>query len=66
METWTTQQLSILRRNYAGRWDIWVVHRYIGGPLWCAKPKGASIALLHADQPEHLVEYIGEAEAQSE
>lgn len=63
---WAEQQLEILRKTYADRWHIWVVHRYVGGTLWCAKPAGASIALLHADQPEHLVEYIAEAEARQD
>jgi hypothetical protein len=62
---WAEQQLEILRKNYPN-WDLWVVRRYVGGPLWCAKPKGASIALLHANEPEHLVGYIAEAEAQDD
>lgn len=61
---WAEQQLEILRKNYPD-WDLWIVHQYVGGTVWCAKPKGAAIALLHADQPEHLVEYIGEHEQQS-
>lgn len=61
---WAEEQLATLRENYVGRWDLWIVHRYQPrGVIWCAKPAGASIALLHADKPEDLVEYIAEAES---
>jgi hypothetical protein len=60
---WAEQQLEILKPNYAGQWDLWIVHRYRPpGVIWCAKPAGTALGLLHADTPEHLIEYIAEAE----
>ena len=40
------------------RWQIWVVHRYIGGPLWCARRWDDEKRLLHADTPDQLAEYL--------
>jgi hypothetical protein len=47
-------------------WEIWVVRRYIGGPVWCARPRGCegSRRVLNADTPEYLSEAIAEAEAE--
>lgn len=44
-------------------WQVWMVPRVYGGPVWCARPHGVSIAQLHADTPEHLGEYIAERES---
>jgi len=58
-------ELAALQREYAGRWDIWLVRIYKPpGVLWCAKPAGASLGLLRAHAPAHLIAYIAEAEAQ--
>lgn len=60
---WAERQLDTLRGTYAGRWDLWIVHRRTPmGVIWCAKPAGAAIALFTADEPEQLVARIGAAE----
>ncbi len=62
MQSWDDQQLAILRPNYP-HWDLWYVPLFVGGVTWCAKPKGAPIATINADSPEHLIEAIREQEA---
>ncbi len=47
-------------------WQVWVVHRYIGGPVWCARRWDGTGKTLNADTPEHLTEYIDAAEAEAE
>ena len=48
------------------RWQVWVVHRVYGGPVWCARrwdEAGAVPArVLNAGSPSELAEYL-EAEA---
>jgi hypothetical protein len=53
------EAIARLEREHPG-WQIWVVPRVYGGPVWCARPHGAPVAQLHADTPEHLSEYITE------
>ena len=55
----TDEIVAALEREHPG-WEVWVVHRVYGGPVWCARPAGAPVAHLHADTPEHLGEYITE------
>jgi hypothetical protein len=55
---WAEQQLELLKPQYAGRWDLWIVHNYPTGVTWCARPAGTPIATINADSPEHLIEEI--------
>jgi hypothetical protein len=43
------------------RWQIWVVNRYIGGALWCARRWEDHASLLHGNTSDELVEYLQEA-----
>jgi hypothetical protein len=44
------------------RWEIWIVHKVIGGPTWCARRRDDHKKVLNAGSAEHLAEYL-EAEA---
>ncbi len=44
-------------------WQVWVVHRVIGGPVWCARRWDDEKRVLNAGSPEDLAEYL-EAEAE--
>jgi hypothetical protein len=37
----TQERVIELERRWGAHWQIWVVDRYIGGPLWCARPWSA-------------------------
>lgn len=39
-------------------WQIWIVHRHIGGPVWCARRRDDHKRVLNADSAEHLAEYL--------
>jgi hypothetical protein len=41
-------------------WQIWVVHRVVGGPVWCARRWDwqPGDVVLNADSAGHLVEYL--------
>jgi hypothetical protein len=39
-------------------WEIWIVHRVIGGPVWCARRRDDHKRVLNADSAEHLAEYL--------
>ncbi len=41
-------------------YQVWVVHRVYGGPVWCARRWDGTGRVLNADRPEHLVECLKE------
>lgn len=45
-------------------WDFWYVRLYVGGVVWCARPRWCEDGrhTLNADSPEHLSEKITEVE----
>lgn len=43
-------------------WQVWVVHRVVGGPVWCARRHDNHRQILNAHSPPELQEYL-EAEA---
>jgi hypothetical protein len=59
MTTWEDEQLALLRPRYPG-WDIWTVRSIYPRPstTWCARPKGAPIAMINVSSPEELIEQI--------
>ena len=56
------EELAALREKHPG-WQIWRVDRYLGGPLWCARPLGRTRPVLNAARPERLSELIEAEEA---
>jgi hypothetical protein len=42
-------------------WEVWVVHRYIGGDRWCARRRDNHRRRLHADTSDQLAEYLEDA-----
>ena len=46
-----------LRRLFPSH-DVWFVPHYTGGNLWCAKPKTARTATIHAYSPVELAHDI--------
>lgn len=62
----TTEQdriLARLREHWGGRWEVWVVNRVVGGPVWCARLHDNHAKVLNAYEPQHLEEYMAEVEA---
>jgi hypothetical protein len=37
-------------------WQIWVVHRAVGGPVWCARRRDGQGRVLNANSSAELVE----------
>jgi hypothetical protein len=62
MTTEIERELRKLRMQYGQRWEIWVVHRVYGGPVWAARLHHNHKRVLNADSADHLAEYIQEAE----
>jgi hypothetical protein len=56
------EELAALRERHPG-WQIWRVDRYLGGPLWCARPLGQTQPVLNAGRPGSLSELIEAKEA---
>ena len=57
----TDEKIAELERDWPN-YQIWVVNRVVGGPLWCAKrwdwqPGGT---ILNEDSAEHLAEALAE------
>ncbi len=60
MQCWDDEQLTILRPQYEGRWELWTVRCIYPKPhtVWCARPTGHPVATINTDSPEHLIEEI--------
>jgi hypothetical protein len=57
--------LTALKTRYGARWLIWVVPLAAGGETWCARRHGDDVRhVLNAHTPEHLGEYIAQAETE--
>jgi hypothetical protein len=41
-------------------WQVWVVHRVYGGPVWCARRHDDERRVLNAGSSDELVEYLEE------
>ena len=63
MQSWTDQQLALLRSRYPD-WDLWTVRSIYPKPstTWCARPTGTAVATINADSPEALIAEIREQE----
>jgi hypothetical protein len=53
----TDKIIAAMEREWP-RWEIWVVHRVVGGDLWCARRRDDHRQLLHADTPDELAGYL--------
>ena len=60
MENPTNEIIRQLQADWP-HWEVWVVHRYIGGDLWCARRRDNHRQLLHADTSDGLAEYLEDA-----
>ena len=56
------EELAALRERHPA-WQIWRVDRYLGGPLWCARPLSQTRPVLNAPRPGRLSELIEAQEA---
>jgi hypothetical protein len=45
------------------RWQIWVVNRVVGGPVWCARRWDDHGQVLNAGSADELAECLEEAAA---
>ncbi len=54
------ETIAELERDWP-RWQIWIVQRVTGGPVWCARLHDDHKTVINADSPEHLAEYLAEA-----
>jgi hypothetical protein len=39
-------------------WQVWVVNRAVGHPLWCARPWTDERAVVNLDSAQQLREYL--------
>jgi hypothetical protein len=62
MQNPTDQVIAALEREWP-KWQIWVVHRVVGGPVWCARRWDDEKRVLNAGSADELVEYLEEAAA---
>ena len=51
------EALTALERKFP-LWQIWTVHRYIGGTVWCARPHEDHKLVLNAGSAAELAEMI--------
>ncbi len=60
MEDPTENALARLREEWPA-WQFWIVHRVIGGPVWCTRRHDDHKVVLNADSAEHLGDYFEDA-----
>lgn len=58
----TDKALAALREQWGQRWEVWIVPLAAGGQTWCARRHDNHRKILNAHTPEHLAEYLAEAE----
>lgn len=60
----TEEQTAVaaLERDWP-RWQVWVVGRVYGGPVWCARRWDDERCVLNAGSPGELAEMLEEATA---
>ncbi len=68
MTTDADRALARLRAAHP-EWQVWVVSRVVGGPVWCARriddDGRPPTSLINVSSSEDLAEAIAEAEAES-
>lgn len=65
--TGLSEQAAIteLERRFP-HFQVWIVHRYIGGPVWCARRWDDLGETLNAHSPDELREYLEGDEQETE
>jgi hypothetical protein len=61
MDDETARAVAALEREYPA-WQIWVVRRVYGGPVWWARHWDGSGKTINAGSSEDLAGYIAEAQ----
>lgn len=54
------QALAALERDWP-HWQVWVVRRVVGGPVWCARRRDDHKRVLNAGSAGELAEYLAAA-----
>jgi hypothetical protein len=57
MENPNDRALAQLQADWP-RWQIWIVHRVIGGPVWCARLHDDHKKVINAGSAAHLAEAL--------
>jgi hypothetical protein len=57
MQNRTDQVVAKLEADWPN-WQIWVIHKAVGGITWCARRWDDEKQVLNADSPEHLAERL--------
>jgi hypothetical protein len=59
------EDLAQLRAKFGARWEFWIVPLAIEkGYIWCARLHDNHRKVLNARQPDHLAEYVADADAE--
>jgi hypothetical protein len=53
----TNAVVAELERDWP-RWQIWVIHKAIGGQIWCARRWDCTGQTINADSPDELTEQL--------
>jgi hypothetical protein len=57
MENDNDRALAQLQSDWPN-WQIWIVHKLIGGPTWCARRRDDHKRVLNAGSAAELAEYL--------
>jgi len=49
--------VAVLERDWPN-WQIWVVHKAVGGTIWCARRWADESNVLNADSADELTELL--------
>lgn len=55
------QAVAALERDWPD-WQVWVVHRVVGGPVWCARRWDEQGSVINVGSPGELAAAIGRQE----
>jgi hypothetical protein len=57
MRNRTEQIVATLEHDWPN-WQIWVIHKAVGGITWCARRWDDESNVLNADSADHLTELL--------
>jgi hypothetical protein len=57
MQNSTDEIVAVLERDWPN-WQIWVVHKAVGGTIWCALHWADESNVLNADSADELTELL--------